>query len=113
MFSMSMIASSTMTPSAITIPARIIVLIVAPRQWRTSPAATSESGIATTLINAVRHSYRNMQSISTIRIAPNQIAFERLLIDSSMKVAGRKIVVSIAMPGRPGSSSRGPPRRPG
>ncbi len=40
-----------------------------------------------------------------IRIAPNQIALERLLIDSSMKVAGRKIVSSILMPVRPGFSS--------
>ncbi len=35
-------------------PARIIVLIVAPRQCRTRPAAISDSGIATTLITAVR-----------------------------------------------------------
>ena len=40
-----------------------------------------------------------------IRIAPNQMALERLLIDSSMKVAGRKIVASILMPADPASSS--------
>ena len=55
-FSMSMMASSTMSPSAITKPARIMVLIVAPRACSTSPAAISDSGIATTLITAVRHS---------------------------------------------------------
>ncbi len=37
-------------------PARIIVLIVAPLQCSTSPAAMSDSGMATTLITAVRHS---------------------------------------------------------
>ena len=45
MFSMSTIASSTTAPSAITNPARIIVLIVAPRRYSTSHAAVSESGI--------------------------------------------------------------------
>ena len=104
-FSISMIASSTMSPRAITIPARIMVLIVAPRQCRTSPAAINDKGIATTLITAVRQLYRKRQSIRIIRIAPSQMALERLLIDSSMNVAGRKIVESIAMPGRPGLSS--------
>ena len=59
MFSMSMIASSTTTPTAITSPARTIVLIVAPRSVSTSPAATSDSGIATRLMSAARHSKRN------------------------------------------------------
>ena len=35
---------------------------------------------------------------------PRNIALVRLSIDCSMKVAGRKIVVSISMPGRPGLS---------
>ena len=35
-------------------PARIMVLIVAPRASSTRPAAISDSGIATTLITAVR-----------------------------------------------------------
>ena len=55
-FSMSMMASSTMSPRAITNPAKIMVLIVAPRAWRISPAVISDSGMATTLISAVRHS---------------------------------------------------------
>jgi hypothetical protein len=37
--------------------------------------------------------------------APSRSASVRLSIDASMKVAGRKIVGSISMPGRPGSSS--------
>ena len=49
-------ASSTIAPSAITSPASTIVLIVAPRAYRTSPAATSESGIVITLISALRQS---------------------------------------------------------
>ena len=36
---------------------------------------------------------------------PSSSATVRLSIDSSMKVAGRKIVVSYSMPGRPGAIS--------
>src|SRR3990170_184046 len=56
MFSTSTIASSTTAPKAITNPASTIVLIVVPRQARTSPAATSDSGIVTALIKALRRS---------------------------------------------------------
>ena len=59
MFSTSMIASSTTAPSAITRPARVIVLMVAPRQYSTSIVATSDSGIVSRLISATRHSNRN------------------------------------------------------
>ena len=56
MFSMSMMASSTTTPTATARPASTIVLTVAPRSVSTTPAATSESGIATRLMNAAFHS---------------------------------------------------------
>ena len=56
MFSISMIASSTTTPTAMTNPARTIVLIVVPRRCSTIAAVMSDSGMATRLINAVRQS---------------------------------------------------------
>ena len=104
-FSMSMIASSTMSPSAITNPARTIVLIVTPRHDRTRPAAISESGMAVMLISAVRHSKRNAPSMRIMSSAPRIIAPPRLSMAFSMNVAGRKIVESISIPGRPGRSS--------
>ena len=54
-----MIASSTTAPRAITSPARVIVLIVAPRQCSTSRVAMSDSGMVSRLISATRHSKRN------------------------------------------------------
>ena len=104
-FSMSMMASSTMSPRAITNPARTIVLMVVPRAFRTSTAASSDSGMATTLISAVRQEYRNRASITIISRAPRIRALVRLSIASSMNVAGRKIWASMAIPGRPGRSS--------
>ena len=55
-FSMSMMASSTTSPRAMAMPARIIVLMVVPRQDRTSAAAIRDMGMATTLMSATRHS---------------------------------------------------------
>ena len=43
--------------------------------------------------------------IRTTSRTPSSSAVVRLSIDCSMKVAGRKIVVSISMPGRPGRIS--------
>ena len=102
MFSTSMIASSTTTPSAITKPASTIVLTVAPVANSTSTAASRDSGIATTQISAVRHSNRNATSTSTTRMQPSSSAWDRLSMEVSMKLAGRKILVSISTPGSPG-----------
>ena len=60
-----MIASSTTAPKAITSPARVIVFTVAPRQYRTSIAAISDSGMVSRLIAATRHSYRKASRITT------------------------------------------------
>ena len=102
MFSTSMIASSTTTPMATTSPASTITLSVAPARSRTSIAATRDSGMAIRLMKAVRHSNSRLAMINTTRPMPISMAVVRLSIDCSMNVAGRKIVVSIAMPGRPG-----------
>ena len=105
MFSTSMIASSTTTPTAITNPARIIVLRVAPRASSTSPPATRDSGMATRLIRAVRHSNRKAASTIITSTHPRTRARVRLSKASWMKSAGRKIDESISRPGRPGRSS--------
>ena len=46
----------TTAPSAITKPASTMVFMVAPCRYNTNTAVTNESGIATRLIMAVRHS---------------------------------------------------------
>ena len=69
MFSMSMIASSTTTPTAMTSPARTICSS-SPRTRSTSAAAIRDSGIATRLISAVRHSNRNATRIRTTSRQP-------------------------------------------
>ena len=102
MFSMSMMASSTTTPTAITRPARIMVLIVCPRRCSTSNAAISDIGMATTLISALRHEKRNISRIRTTSAQPRSRASVRLWIARSMKSADRKMVGSIVMPVRPG-----------
>src|SRR6478672_6411548 len=104
MFSMSMMASSTTTPTAITSPARTIVLMVASRTSSTVSAPSSDNGIATALMTALRHSNRNSSRITMTRRAPRNSALVRLSMAISMNVAGRKIVLSTSTPGRPGSS---------
>ena len=105
MFSTSMMASSTTTPIATTNPARTITLMVAPWRSRAITAASSDSGIAIRLMNAVRKANRKAAMISTTSPTPMISAVLRLSSDCSTNVAGRKIVASISMPGRPGRSS--------
>ena len=87
-----MMASSTTTPTEMTKPARIIVLIVTSRTYSTIAAAISDSGIATRLIRAVRHSNRNRMRITNTSTLPRISAFDRLWSACSIKLAGRKIV---------------------
>ena len=105
MFSTSMMASSTTTPMATTSPASTITLTVAPIWSSTSTAATRDRGMASRLMNAVRHSNRNAMMMRITSRIPMNIARVRLSSDCSMNVAGRKIVESISMPGRPGPIS--------
>ena len=106
MFSTSMIASSTTTPIATTSPARTMTLIVVSRTSSTSTAASSESGIAMRLMNAVRSSKRKAMMITITSSTPISSALPRLSIDCSMNVAGRKISASTFTPGRPGLELR-------
>ena len=102
MFSVSMMASSTTTPIATAIPASTIVLIVAPRRESTTSAAITDSGIVTRLMNAARHWNRKAISTRITRMQPMISATLRLWSDESMNVAGRKMWVSVWMPGSPG-----------
>ena len=113
MCSMAMMASSTMTPTAITNPASTIVLRVAPRRDSTRAAASSDSGIATRLISAVRHEARKAPSASTTSIPPRSRATPIFSNAISMKVAARKIRGSTSTPGSPSrnaSSAASTPR---
>ena len=102
MFSTSMMASSTTSPSAITSPAMTIVFSVRPSAEMTTTAATSDSGMAVKLMNAVRQSKRNSTRIAATRPQPISSAWLRFAMERSMKVAGRKIVGSTSRPVSPG-----------
>ena len=105
MFSASMMASSTTAPRAMTRPARVIVLIVAPRQSSTSRVAMSDSGMVSRLISATRHSKRKSMRMTTTRRKPRTRACERLEIASLTKSACWKTCVSNSTSGSPGCSS--------
>ena len=105
MFSMSMIASSTTTPTATANPASTIVLIVDPASSSTIAAVTSDSGIASRLTSAARHWNKNASSTNTTRMQPRSTDRPRLWIAVSMNAACRKMPASTWMPRRPGASS--------
>ena len=80
MFSTSMIASSTTTPTAITKPGQDHRVDRRRRAGRApAPAATSESGIATRLISAVRHSNRKATRTSTTSRQPRSSALREVV----------------------------------
>ena len=105
MFSTSMMASSTTTPMATTNPASTMTFKVTPAASSTRTAATSDSGMAIRLMKAVRHSNRNATMINVTSSTPSSSARVRFSRDCSMKVAGRKMVVSTSIPGSPGAIS--------
>ena len=103
MFSMSMMASSTTTPTATANPASTIVLIVDPVRSSTMAAVASDSGMASRLISAARHWNRKASSTNTTRMQPRITDRLRLWIAVSMNAACRKMAVSTWMPCRPGA----------
>ena len=60
--------------------------------------------MAIALIRALRHSNRNSSKMMMTSTEPMNRALVRFSIAISMKVAGRKIVLSTTMPSRPGAS---------
>ena len=106
MFSMSMMASSTTTPRAMTKPGEHH------RVDRGARAVEHQPGGHQRQRNRHHADQRGPPLVEEERRArgpradePSSSALVRLSIASSMKVAGRKIVVSISMPGSPGRSS--------
>ena len=72
MFSTSMMASSTTTPMAMAKPPRVMVLMDTPHQSSTITAASSESGMETNEMNAVRKSSRKRNSTTATSSAAEQ-----------------------------------------
>ena len=68
--------------------------------------ATSESGMVSRLISAIRHSKRNSARMTTTRMNPITSAWVRLEIASLTKLACWNTLVSNLIPGSPGSSCR-------
>jgi len=68
MFSTSMMESSTTEPSAIASPPSVIVLMVMPHFSRTMTAVSSDMGIATSEMHAVRTLPNNRNSTTATRM---------------------------------------------
>ena len=101
-FSTSMIASSTTSPSAMTRPARTMVLRVPPRAWRTSTAARSESGMARRLMTAVRHSKRKAARIAATSRQPQSMALLQVVeghLDEGGRAEDRRVDLDAAQGG--------------
>ena len=64
--------------------------------------ATSESGIVSRQISAIRHSKRNSAMMTTTRMNPSTSAWVRLVIASLTKSACWNTLVSNLIPGSPG-----------
>ena len=105
MFSTSMIASSTTEPKAMAKPAMTMVFTDWPRLTIIRIALSRETGMATALMRALRMSARKASKTRTTMAHPIQSADDKFARATSIKVAGRKIVVSMSMPGRPGLSA--------
>ncbi len=93
-----MIASSTIAPTAIAIPPSVMLLIVAPVSFIASTAVSSDSGIASSVIEAALELARNRNTIRTTRMLPSRSARVRLSIAVSMKSAWRKMSRWIVIP---------------
>ena len=78
-------------------PANTIVSNVPPWYLSIQAAPSSDKGIATLLMSAVRQSARNTMSTMTTSTQPKISARLRLASDISMNVAGLKMVGSTLM----------------
>ena len=70
MFSVSMMASSTTSPSAMASPPMTSTLRFTPLSTSTTTAASSDSGMASAEISAVRQSYKPISSTSSTSVPP-------------------------------------------
>ena len=106
MFSTSMMASSTRAPTAMAMPPRVMVLMLAPMASSTSTAASKDRGIASTVMAVAEALARKAKTMITTSRAPSRRAASTLATANWMKSAWRKSLVSITIPaGRPAWSS--------
>ncbi len=89
MFSTSMIASSTTTPSATARPPRVIVLIVQPNASTTITVVSTAMGIVANVTTTLRKSRRNKNRTIVISTVPMSTSRPTPLSAFSMKLAGR------------------------
>ena len=89
MFSTSMTASSTTTPSATTSPPRLIVFSDRPQALRIHTVASSETGMALKEMKAPRQSRSVTSNSTTTSTAPIRSELRSLAMALSMKLAGR------------------------
>ena len=99
MFSTTTMASSTSAPSAMAMPPRVMVLMVAPSPFIARIAAVKDSGRATRVIAVERADSRNAKTMAMTSAAPSRKAASRLAMEISMKSAWRNRRFSICMPG--------------
>ncbi len=100
MFSTSMIASSTTSPSAITKPPSTMMLSETPCSTSTMIEASSDKGMAVADTNAVRALNKKRNSTATTSAEPMRISRCTLPIEVSMKLAGRNNCVCTVKPSR-------------
>ena len=101
MFSTWVTTSSMTATRAAARPAKTMASMGTPRRESTSPAATSDKGIATTPITTARHERNHAPSATTRRAPPIAAATPRFPVDASMKASERKMEASISTPGKP------------
>ena len=85
MFSTTMIASSTSTPSAMAMPPSVIVLIVPPPKLTAMRALTTETGMAASVTSVARHEARKTRMMIETRTSPSTSAVATLSMARWMK----------------------------
>ena len=89
MFSTSMMESSTTEPSAIASPPSVMVLMVMPHFSRTMTAVSSDMGIATSEMHAVRTLPSKRNNTTATKMPPRASECFMFRSAASMNVAGR------------------------
>ena len=99
-FSSTTMASSITTPTARVIPRSVMVFSVNPLIHTNPKVATSETGIASAMINVGRDLRRKMKTVKTASAAPKTNAnlvsatASRTPLEKSMKPSGSPILIS-------------------
>jgi hypothetical protein len=83
MFSTATVASSTRMPTASAMPPSVIRWMFSPLNHSANVAASSDSGMLMTTMNALRQSRRKINTMRPVRIAPSAPSLSRSLIERS------------------------------